>query len=74
MPRKRRHEDKTCEECFGCGFICTRCTFPINACDCKELFTDDLECSEMAACEDCEGRGFIPADPPDLNLRLMVRM
>lgn len=57
MARKRRLDESVCENCFGCGHICTRCKYPVNGC-----FCDGLDTEEMRLCNKCKGTGVIPPD------------
>lgn len=60
MPRHKRTTEEECPNCFGCGFICGACLFPINACienpkpECRDLDTE-----QMVPCEDCGATGVL---------------
>jgi hypothetical protein len=47
-----------CQECFGCGQLCTRCTLPINACI-EARHCNDLDTEEMTECIECRGTGVV---------------
>jgi hypothetical protein len=52
-----------CEACFGCGHLCTRCEYPVNACLCEYRFGLDTE--EMEQCKACGGTGDAAQAPTE---------
>lgn len=62
MPRWNRPKPGSeCEGCFGCGHLCERCGYPVNACiegkDCNDLDTESIE-----VCKECGGTGVRPPE------------